>query len=143
MPRLPLVVLAGLMLASEPSNAQNVDFSKIDIQIVKVADGLYVLTGGAAQGNIAVSVGIDGVFLVDSMYGPMHPKIMDALAKISRQPIRFLVNTHLHGDHTAGNEAIARLGSIIISHENMRKRMAAPQNNAPPLAALPVVTYTD
>jgi cyclase len=143
MSRLPLVVLAGLMLASGPSNAQNIDFSKIDIQTVQVADGLYVLTGGAAQGNIAVSAGSDGIFLIDSMYGPMHPKIMDALAKISRQPIRFLVNTHLHGDHTAGNEAMARLGAIIISHENMRKRMAAPQNNAPPSAALPVVTYTD
>jgi cyclase len=143
MSRLPLVVLAGLMLASGPSNAQNMDFSKIDIQTVQVADGLYVLTGGAAQGNIAVSAGSDGIFLIDSMYGPMHPKIMDALAKISRQPIRFLVNTHLHGDHTAGNEAMARLGAIIISHENMRKRMAAPQNNAPPSAALPVVTYTD
>jgi cyclase len=143
MSRLPLVVLAGLMLASGPSNAQNIDFSKIDIQTVQVADGLYVLTGGAAQGNIAVSAGSDGIFLIDSMYGPMHPKIMDALAKISRQPIRFLVNTHLHGDHTAGNEAMARLGAIVISHENMRKRMAAPQNNAPPSAALPVVTYTD
>jgi cyclase len=143
MSRLPLVVLASLMLASEPSNAQNIDFSKIDIQTVKVADGLYVLTGGAAQGNIAVSAGSDGIFLIDSMYGPMHPKIMDALAKISRQPIRFLVNTHLHGDHTAGNEAMAKLGAIVISHENMRKRMAAPQNNAPPSAALPVVTYTD
>jgi glyoxylase-like metal-dependent hydrolase (beta-lactamase superfamily II) len=93
--------------------------------------------GGPAQGNIAVSVGSDGIFLVDTMYAPMHPKIMDALAKISRQPIRYVVTTHLHGDHTAGNEAMAKLGAVIISHENMRKRMAAPQNNAPPAAALP------
>jgi glyoxylase-like metal-dependent hydrolase (beta-lactamase superfamily II) len=73
----------------------------------------------------------------------MHQKIMDALAHISRQPVRYLVNTHLHGDHTAGNEAMAKLGAVIISHENMRKRMAEQQNNAPPAAALPVVTYTD
>ena len=67
------------------------------------------------QGNILVSVGSDGLFLVDTMYGQMHQKIMDALSKISPQPIRYLVNTHLHGDHTAGNEAMAKLlGAVII-----------------------------
>jgi glyoxylase-like metal-dependent hydrolase (beta-lactamase superfamily II) len=120
------------------AHAQNIDFAKIEIQTVKIADGIYVLMGGAAQGNILVSTGSDGIFLVDSMYGPMHQKIMDALAKISSQPIRFLVNTHVHGDHTAGNEAMARAGAVIIAHENMRKRMPAQ-----PAAALPVVTYTD
>jgi len=113
------------------------------VQTVKVADGLYVLMGGPAQGNIAVSVGSDGIFLVDSMYAPMHQKIMDALARISRQPVRFVVNTHLHGDHTAGNEAMAKLGAVIVSHENMRTRMAAQRNNPPPAAALPVLTYSD
>ena len=137
-----LAVIAALTFFSN-ARAQNIDFGAIEIQTVKVADGLYVLMGGAAQGNIAVSVGSDGIFLVDSMYAPMHQKIMDALAKISRQPIRYLVNTHLHGDHTAGNEAMAKLGAVIISHENMRKRMAEPQNNAPPAGALPVLTYTD
>jgi cyclase len=103
-----------------------------------------VLMGGAAQGNIAVSVGSDGMFLVDSMYAPMHQKIMDALAKLGPQPaVRYLVNTHLHGDHTAGNEAMARLGAVIISQENMRKRMAENQKNPPPAAALPVLTYGD
>jgi glyoxylase-like metal-dependent hydrolase (beta-lactamase superfamily II) len=72
----------------------------------------------------------------------MHQKIMDALAKISSQPIRYLVNTHLHGDHTGGNEAMAKLGAVIVSHENMRKRMAE-QKSAPPAAALPTITYTD
>ena len=123
--------------------AQNIDFGAIEIQTVKIADGLYVLMGGPAQGNIVVSAGSDGMFLIDSMYAPMHPKIMAALAKIGPQPIRYLVNTHLHGDHTAGNEAMAKLGAVIISHENMRKRMAAPQNNAPPVGGLPVLTYTD
>jgi len=125
------------------ARAQNIDFGAIEIQTVKIAEGLYVLMGGAAQGNIVVSTGSDGMFLVDSMYAPMHPKIMAALAKIGPQPIRYLVNTHLHGDHTAGNEAMAKRGAVIISHENMRKRMAAPQNNAPAAAALPTVTYTD
>jgi cyclase len=138
-----LVSTCFLACLSSNARAQNIDFGAIQIQTVKVADGLYVLMGGAAQGNIAVSVGSDGLFLVDSMYAPMHQKIMDALSKISPQPIRYLVNTHLHGDHTAGNEAMAKLGAVIISHENMRKRMAEQQNNAPSAGALPVMTYTD
>jgi glyoxylase-like metal-dependent hydrolase (beta-lactamase superfamily II) len=122
--------------------AQGVDFAKTEIQTVKISDGLYVLMGGPAQGNIVVLTGPDGLFLIDSMYGPMHDKIIAAIRKISPQPIRYLVNTHLHGDHTGGNEAMAKLGAVIISHENMRKRLAE-QKNAPPPAALPVLTYTD
>jgi cyclase len=98
---------------------------------------------GVAQGNIVVSAGSDGMLLVDSMYGQMHQKIVAALAKIGAQPIRFVVNTHLHGDHTGGNEAMARLGAVIISQENMRGRMAAARGTATPAAALPMVTYRD
>jgi cyclase len=117
-------------------HAQGVDFAKTEIQTVKISDNLYVLMGGPAQGNILVSTGSDGLFLVDTMYGQMHQKIMDALAKISPQPIRYIVNTHLHGGHTGGNEAMAKLGAVIISQDNMRKRMPAQ-----PAAALPAVTY--
>ena len=130
-----LSLVAGLAPAAR---AQGVDFAKQEIETVKLADGLYVLMGGPAQGNIVVSAGSDGMFLIDSMYGPIHDKIMAALGKIGSQPIRYLVNTHLHGDHTGGNEAMAKLGAVIISHENMRKRM--PQT---PAAALPVLAYTD
>jgi len=133
---------AVLVLFSAIAAAQGVDYAKTEIETVKISDGLYVLMGGPAQGNIVVSSGSDGLFLIDSMYGPMHQKIMDALRKISPQTIRYLVNTHLHGDHTGGNEAMAKLGAVIISHENMRKRMAE-QKNAPPAAALPTLTYTD
>jgi glyoxylase-like metal-dependent hydrolase (beta-lactamase superfamily II) len=77
------------------------------------------------------------------MYAPMHQKIIDAIAKITPQPVRYVVNTHLHGDHTAGNAAMATLGAVIISHENMRMRMAAAPNNPPPAAVLPVLTYAD
>jgi cyclase len=138
-------VLALVLTCAIPSaRAQaNIDFATIDIQTVKISDGLYVLMGGAAQGNILVLAGSDGLFLVDSMYGQMHQKILDALRTISNQPIRFLVNTHLHGDHTGGNEAMARLGAVLISHENMRKEMAAQTTNPPPAAALPALTYTD
>jgi len=138
-----MVTTLGLFCFFPSIGAQNIDFLSIELQTVKVADGLYVLMGGPAQGNIAVSVGNDGILLIDSMYAPMHQKIIDAVGRISRQPIRYVVNTHLHGDHTAGNEAMARLGAVIISHDNMRKRMAAPQSNAPSAAALPVLTYTD
>ncbi|HEY2844000.1 MAG TPA: MBL fold metallo-hydrolase [Bryobacteraceae bacterium] len=135
--------LAALMFAAcSIAAAQGVDFAKTEIQTVKISDGLYVLMGGPAQGNIVVLTGPDGLFLIDSMYGPMHDKIIAAIRKISPQPIRYLVNTHLHGDHTGGNEAMAKLGAVIISHENMRKRLAE-QKNAPPPAALPVLTYTD
>jgi len=130
------------VLFSAIAAAQGVDFAKTEIETVKISDGLYVLMGGPAQGNIVVSSGSDGLFLIDSMYSPMHQKIIDALRKISPQPIRYLVNTHLHGDHTGGNEAMAKLGAVIISHENMRKRLAE-QKSPPPAAALPSLTYTD
>ena len=118
--------------------AQGVDFNKTEIQTVKLADGLYVFMGGPAQGNVVASIGDDGVFLIDSMYAQMHQKIMDALGKLTNRPIRYLVNTHLHGDHTAGNEAMAKLGAVIISHDNMRARMAS--QKAP---GLPAITYSD
>ena len=136
---LALILTCGVWNAAAQ---QNIDFEKLELQTVKVADGLYVLTGGPAQGNIAVSVGSDGVFLVDSMYGQMHQKIVDAVRALSPLPIRYVVNTHLHGDHTAGNAAIAKLGAVIISHENMRKRMADAQS-APAAGTLPVLTYSD
>ena len=140
-----LALTLALILTCGISNAaaqQNIDFEKLELQTVKVADGLYVLMGGPAQGNIAVSVGSDGVFLVDSMYGQMHQKIVDAVRALSPLPIRYVVNTHLHGDHTAGNAAMATLGAVIISHENMRKRMADAQS-APVARTLPVLTYSD
>lgn len=139
-PALMIVLILGCGSSSARAQ-QNIDFEKLQLQTVKVADGLYVLMGGPAQGNIAVSVGNDGIFLVDSMYAQMHQKIVDAVRPLSPRPIRYVVNTHLHGDHTAGNAAMARLGAVIVSHENMRKRMAAAPN--PPADTLPILTYTD
>ncbi len=134
-----LVAVGALMLALlSGARGQRVDFGKQQIETVKIADGVFVLMGGPAQGNILVSSGSDGILLVDTMYAPMHDKIMSALAKISDKPIRYVVNTHVHADHTAGNEAMAKLGAVIIAHNNMLKRMPAQ-----PAAGLPVLTYTD
>ena len=136
---LALILTCGMWNAAAQ---QNIDFEKLELRTVKISEGLYVLVGGPAQGNIAVSIGPDGVFLVDSMYAQMHEKIVAAVKKLSPLPIRYVVNTHLHGDHTAGNPAMAKLGAIVISHDNMRKRMAEAQT--PPLAgALPQLTYPD
>jgi glyoxylase-like metal-dependent hydrolase (beta-lactamase superfamily II) len=143
LPRLAMAVAVIVSCGVSTARAQqNIDFASLQLQTVKVADGLYVLMGGPAQGNVAVSVGSDGVFLVDSMYAPMHQKIVDAIRALTPQPIRYVVNTHLHGDHTAGNAAMAKLGAVIISHDNMRTRMAAAQSTAP-AGTLPVVTYRD
>jgi glyoxylase-like metal-dependent hydrolase (beta-lactamase superfamily II) len=119
-----------------------VDFEAIELETVDLGSGLYVLMGGPAQGNILASIGPDGIFLVDSMYAPMHGQIVAALTRLSDQPIRYVVNTHQHGDHTAGNEAMAQLGATIISHENMRQRLEGADN---PVSAgtLPELTYSD
>ena len=144
-----LAVAAALTLTASalagvaaPARAQGVDFAKAEITTVKLTDSLYVLVAGPAQGNILASVGPDGILIVDTMYPQMHDKIVAALKAISPQPIRYVVNTHLHGDHTGGNAAMARLGAVIISQDNMRKRMAEGPNPSP-AAALPTMTYSD
>ena len=139
---LPLLSLP-LSAAAQP------DLSKVEITTTKLAEGLHVLFG--AGGNIGVSSGKDGVFIIDDQYAPMTSKIKAAVAGITDKPIRFVLNTHWHGDHTGGNENLGGAGSIIVAHENVRKRMSVEQfleafNErvpASPAAALPVVTYAD
>jgi len=142
-----VIVLAG-MLVLGPVVAQQ-DFSTVQIQTTKVADNLYMLVG--AGGNLSLSVGDDGAFLVDDQYAPLSDKILAAIAKVTDADVRFLINTHVHGDHTGGNENIGRTGAIIVAHENVRARMSTDQfvaifNStvpASPPGALPVVTFAD
>lgn len=141
----PRLVLAGL-LAALPAASQ--DFSKVEIRSRKLADTVWMLTGSG--GNIGVSAGEDAVFLVDDQYAPLTEKIRAALAAISPKPVRFVLNTHWHSDHTGGNENLGKAGALIVAHENVRKRMDSDQfieflrmkTTPQPRDALPVVTFT-
>jgi len=132
--------------ASLPALAQT-DFSKIEVQTVKLTDTVYMLVG--AGGNLGVSAGEDTVFVIDDQYAPMTEKIAAAIAKISAKPVQFVLNTHWHGDHTGGNENLGKAGSIIVAHENVRKRMSVEQfieafnmrTPPAPKVALPVITF--
>lgn len=123
------------------------DFSKIQIETIPVAKGVYILAGSG--GNIGLSVGQDGVFLIDDQYAPLTDRILKAISAVTDKPVRFLVNTHWHYDHTGGNENIGKGGTIIVAHDNVRKRLAKGQfmkafnANIPPSPpkALPVITF--
>ncbi|HET7296700.1 MAG TPA: MBL fold metallo-hydrolase [Gemmatimonadales bacterium] len=145
--RSALLLLALGALATPLPAQQNLD--TVQIRTVPVADGVYMLMG--AGGNIGVSAGANGIVLIDDQFAPLSDKIKAALAAINPGPIRFLLNTHWHGDHTGGNENFARGGVVIVAHENVRRRMSVEQfiaafgSKVPPSpeAALPIVTFTD
>lgn len=126
--------------------APAVDFSKVEIKTTRLSDNFFTLEGQG--GTISVLIGPDGVFMVDSQFAPLTDKIVAAIRRISDQPIRFLVNTHVHGDHTGGNENFGRLGALLFSRDQLRQRLVnpspGPNGQTPPPApvkALPVVTY--
>ena len=124
------------------------DLAKVVIKPTKLTDSVYLLEG--AGGNIGLSVGKDGGVLIDDQFAPLTAKITAASRKLGANKIKFVLNTHLHGDHTGGNENLGKAGVVILAHDNVRKRMSVEQFNeamgskvppAPP-AALPVVTFT-
>jgi cyclase len=143
--KITLGILVLLTVLSARLSAQ--DFSKATITTVSVADGIYMLMGQG--GNIGVSVGADGVLLIDDQFAPMHDKIVSAIGNITDQPVKMLLNTHWHGDHTGGNELFADGGTLIVAHDNVRTRMSAKHFSSffgaeqppSPSAALPVVTF--
>jgi glyoxylase-like metal-dependent hydrolase (beta-lactamase superfamily II) len=142
-------LLAAVLLtaASAPALAQGQqDFSKVEIKTTKVTSNFYTLDGQG--GTIGVLTGPDGVFMVDAQFAPLTDKIVAAIKQISDGRIRYLVNTHVHGDHTGGNENLGKLGVTILARENLRMRLEKPNpgaNGAPgvpmPPAGLPVITY--
>jgi len=145
---LSVVFLAAAIGGASTGSAQQTppDFSKIEIKTTRLAENFYTLEGQG--GTISVLTGPDGVLLVDSQFAPLTDKLVAAIRKISTQPIRFLINTHVHPDHTGGNENFAKLGTLIFSRDQLRARLEHP-NAAPdgtpgkpaPHSALPVVTY--
>jgi glyoxylase-like metal-dependent hydrolase (beta-lactamase superfamily II) len=125
---------------------QQQDFSKVEIKTTKVAGNFYTLEG--LGGTIGVLAGPDGVLMVDSQFAPLTEKIVAAIRQISSGPIRFMINTHVHPDHTGGNENLGKMGVTIFAREQLRNRLAKPNPRADgtpgvpaPAAALPMVTY--
>ncbi|HEX7138582.1 MAG TPA: MBL fold metallo-hydrolase [Vicinamibacterales bacterium] len=139
-------VALAVVLATGARAQQPPDFSQVQIKTTKIAGNFYTLDGQG--GTIGVLTGPDGVLMVDAQFAPLSDKIIAAIKQISDGRIRFLVNTHVHGDHTGGNENIAKTGATILARENLRARLAkpGPQANgqpgvpAPPMA-LPMLTY--
>ena len=144
-----LVGGASLALAQQAPPAPMPAPPDTKIETVNLAPGIYMLIGRG--GNIGVSVGRDGAAIIDDQFADMAPKIRAAVALLSEKPVQFVINTHLHGDHTGGNDAFGAAGAVIIAHDNVRKRLGSdqvnPSNNQPIPArareALPVVTFAD
>lgn len=158
LPRQSSLLAAAAVAASWSAWAQGIDYAKIQILTEKIAPNLYILSGSAgadpahedaAGGRIGVLAGPDGIFMVDAQYAQITDKVVAALRRISSEPIRFLVNTHVHGDHTAGNANFVKMGALLLAREELREELSRPPapdavgNPAPARdpARLPVVTY--
>ena len=138
-----LTAAGALLLAAGPATAQR-DFSDVEITAEEIAPGIAVLYG--AGGNIGVSHGEDGTVLIDDQFAPLTARIEAAVAALGASPVRFVVNTHWHGDHTGGNENLGQKGALMFAHHNVRTRLAEGREGERPIApapdaALPVVTY--
>src|ERR1700746_115418 len=128
MKRITLAALAGaaVLFAGTALEQQNVDFSKVEIKTTDLGNKTYLLQGQG--GNITVAVGTDGIIMVDSEFAPLHDKIKAAIEKISPLPIKYLIDTHYHGDHTGGNAAFHKDGATIVAQDNIRLRLSAAKN---------------
>ena len=141
--------LVAMLAAAVAGRAAAQNWDTVRVRTVPVAGGVHMLV--ARGGNIGVSAGPNGVFLVDDQYAPLTEKITAAVRAISLGPIRFVLNTHWHGDHTGGNENLGKAGVLLVAHDNVRRRMSVDQFiaafgdtvRAAPEGALPVVTFTD
>lgn len=138
---------AAVFALAAPAIAQDNTMADVEIRAEHVAPGIAVLFGRG--GNIGVSYGEDGTVLIDDQYAPLTERIQAAIAGLGAEPVRFLINTHWHGDHSGGNENFGEAGALIMAHDNVRVRMATQQGGMfadtppSPASALPVVTYHD
>jgi cyclase len=143
-----LASLTAITLTAGALGAQ-VNYDTVQVRTMALAPGVFMLVG--AGGNIGLSVGDDAAFIVDDQFAPLTPKILAAIAAVTPKPVRFVLNTHWHFDHTGGNENLGKAGAIVMAHENVRRRMSTEQfiqalnrrEPASPHGALPVVTFTD
>jgi cyclase len=144
------VCFAGAAFAQQQATPPvGPDWSKIVVKTTDLGNRTYMLEGQG--GNVTVAAGDDGVIMVDGQFAPMHDKLKAAIAAVTPQPVKFLVNTHYHGDHTGGNLLFSKDGATVVAHINVRERLAAGTTNnltgvkVPPVAeaALPAKTYTD
>lgn len=143
-----VIAATSLVLSALPAGAQT-NYDTVRVNTTPLAKGVYMLQG--AGGNIGLAVGDDAVFVIDDQFAPLTPKILAEIAKVTAKPVRFVVNTHWHFDHTGGNENLGKTGALVVAHENVRKRMSTEQFIAAlnrreppaPKGALPVVTFTD
>ena len=143
------VAAFAALCALIPLAAQSQNFDNVTIRTERLAEGVYVLYG--AGGNIGLAIGPDAVFVVDDQYAPLTPKIQAAIAALTDKPVRFVLNTHWHYDHTGGNENMGKAGALLVAHDNVRRRMSTRQFIAfakreqlpSPAGALPVVTFDD
>jgi cyclase len=146
------LAIAAALAIPRVARAQEQDFSKVQMKVTKVSGNIYMLEG--AGGNIAASVGEDGIVIVDDEFAPLAEKIAAALKNlnITDKPVRFVINTHYHGDHTGGNANFAKDGSTLIAQDNVRKRLEAGgvagnggsvkmENKPAEKAALPIITF--
>jgi glyoxylase-like metal-dependent hydrolase (beta-lactamase superfamily II) len=130
-------LLAISSLLAVAAHAQD-DFSNVQIETVPVAPGVFMLVGQG--GNIGVSTGKDGAFVIDTQFAPLSDKIQAAVTAAGGGPIEYVINTHWHGDHVGGNANFANAGAVVMAHDNVRVRMVGDGADA---AALPVVTFPD
>jgi cyclase len=143
-----VMALSGEVFAQTPAAAPPPDFSKVEIKTTDLGDNVYMLEGEG--GNITVAVARDGIIMVDGEFAPLHDKIKAAIVLVSSQPVKYLVNTHFHGDHTGGNEPFAKDGAVVVAEIDVKTRLAAGTTNGltgvktPPAApdALPSKTYS-
>jgi cyclase len=141
-----LLLVAVLFASINGTSAQE---KSVEFTTFQLSDTVYMLKGRG--GNVGISTGEDGLYIIDDQVKPVTTQLLQAIRKISKEPIRFVINTHYHADHVGGNEAIGAAGAVIIAHDNIRKRMTTEQvsifmnNTTPPYpkGALPVVTFND
>jgi cyclase len=145
---LAALAAATMLCAGTAFAQQNIDFSKVEVKTTDLGNKTYMLEG--AGGNVTFAVGTDGIIMVDSQFAPMHDKLKAAIEKISPLPIKYLINTHYHGDHTGGNAAFHKDGATVVAQDNIRVRLVAGTTNGltgaktppQPADALPTDTYS-